>query len=64
MIFYTNLKSMFAEACIISSCNPAPVDGVAVAGQQDLFSEVFHVSMLHFWIFVIFIDHIVIYIFR
>jgi hypothetical protein len=55
---------MFAKACISSSSNPAPVDGVAVAGQQDLFSEVFYVSMLYFWIFVIFVDHIVIYIFR
>jgi hypothetical protein len=64
MTFYTDLKSMFAKACISSSSNPAPVDGVAVAGQQDLFSEVFYVSMLYFWIFIIFVDHIVIYIFR
>ena len=32
--------------------------------QQDLFSEVFYVPILYFWISVIFVDHIVVNIFR
>jgi predicted aconitase len=39
MTFYTDLKSMFAKACITSSCNPAPVDGVDLAEIKKKFQK-------------------------